>query len=232
MTLPINPSISSASVGKDFLLHVNTGTVAVPVWSLVGGQRSESLSRSADEIDVSCKTNDGWKATKAGLRTWSIDLDGLVLLADTGLAALEQAFMDGAEVNIKLLYPDGSYQTGWGSLTDFSMETPHDGEATIKGTISGNGAIGSRVPNIYPLTATVSKAAATDKVFSIVPTATTVSAVKDGGTALTVTTHYTYSAGTLTIKAAYFTAAAVGTHVFAITTGDGATLAFTVVESA
>lgn len=232
MTLPINPSISSASVGKDFLLHVNTGTVGAPVWSLVGGQRSASLSRSADEIDVSCKTNDGWKATKAGLRTWSIDLDGLVLLADTGLAALEQAFMTGVEIHIQLLYPDGSYQTGWGSLTDFSMETPHDGEATIKGTISGNGAIGSRIPTIYPLTATVSKAAAVDKVFNIVPTTTTVSAVKDGGTALTVTTDYTYSAGTLTIKAAFFTGATVGTHAFTVTTGDEATLAFNVVESA
>jgi TP901-1 family phage major tail protein len=145
ITLPANPSVSSASVGKDFLLKINTGTVEVPVWTLIGGQRSASLSRSADEIDVSNKTNDGWKATKAGLRSWSIDLDGLVLLSDTGLAALEQAFMEGAEINVQLVYPDATTQTGWGSLTDFSMETPHDGEATIKGTISGNGAIGSRV---------------------------------------------------------------------------------------
>jgi TP901-1 family phage major tail protein len=144
LTLPENPSVSSASVGKDFLLKINTGTAGTPTWTLIGGQRSASLSRSADEIDVSNKTNDGWKATKAGLRSWSIDLDGLVLLRDTGLAALEQAFMDGAEVNVQLLYPDATAQTGWGSLTDFSMESPHDGEATIKGTISGNGALSAR----------------------------------------------------------------------------------------
>lgn len=78
------------------------------------------------------------------MRSWSIDLDGLVLLSDTGLAALEQAFMEGAEINVQLVYPDATKQTGWGSLTDFSMETPHDGEATIKGTISGNGALAAR----------------------------------------------------------------------------------------
>ena len=144
LTLPLNPSVSSASVGKDFLLKINTGTVETPTWTLIGGQRSASLSRSADEIDVSNKTNDGWKATKAGLRSWSIDLDGLVLLSDTGLAALEQAFMEGAEINVQLAYPDATTQMGWGSLTDFSMETPHDGEATIKGTISGNGALAAR----------------------------------------------------------------------------------------
>ena len=144
ITLPVNPSTSSATVGKDFLLYVNTGTVAVPVWTVVGGQRGASLSRSAEEIDISHKSSGGWGAKKSGLRSWSIDLDGLVLLSDAGIAALEYAFQTGAEVNIKLEYPDKSYQTGWGSLTDFSTEAPHDGEATLKGTISGNGAITDR----------------------------------------------------------------------------------------
>lgn len=193
--LPTNPSVSSATVGKDYLLYVNTGTVAVPVWTLVGGQRGASLARTADSIDISHKTSGGWKSMKAGLRGWSIDLDGLVLLQDAGLQALEAAFMDGLEVNIKLEYPDGTVQTGWGSLTDFSMETPHDGEASLKGTIEGNGAISARTPAITPLSASMSKAAAADKVFTIAPTSTTVSGITDDGSALTVTTHYTYSSG-------------------------------------
>lgn len=144
ITLPENPSQMSAVVGKDFILNVNTGTVEVPVWTIVGGQRTTSLSRSADEIDISHKTSGGWKSVKAGLRSWSIDLDGLVLLEDTGLKALEYAFMNAKEINIQLVYPDKSTQTGWGSLTDFSLDTPHDGEATIKGTIGGNGPLTER----------------------------------------------------------------------------------------
>lgn len=141
VTLPANPSVSNASVGKDFLLSVNTGTVAVPVWSLIGGQRGSSLSRTADEIDVSHKTSGGWKSMKAGLRGWSIDLDGLVLLTDTGLEALELAFSTGVEVHLKFEYPDETYRTGWASVTDLSIDTPHDGEASLKGTLSGNGAL-------------------------------------------------------------------------------------------
>ena len=225
IVLPVNPSIASACVGKDFLLYVNGGTAVTPEWMLIGGQRSASLSRSADEIDVSNKVSNGWKAVKAGLRKWSIDLGSLVILSDTGLAILENAFMAGAEINTKLLYPDGSYQTGWGSLTDFSLDTPYDGEATIKGTIGGNGALSDRTPSIDPLTATVSLAAIVDKVFNILPTTTTVSRVANGSTALTVTTDYTYLAGVLTLKSTYLDGLVAGSYTFNITTGDGAAIA-------
>ena len=195
ITLPTNPSVSSASVGKDFifLLKINTGTAAVPVWTTIGGQRGASLKRTADEIDVSDKVSGGWKAVKAGLRSWGIDLDGLVVLSDVGLQALEQGFMEGVEINVLLLYPDGTVQTGWGSVTDFSLDTPHDGEATLKGTIGGNGELTVRTPSISPLTATMSLAAAADKVFSILPTTTAVATVKAGATTLELSTDYTYS---------------------------------------
>lgn len=139
ITLPDNPSTQAAEVGKDFLLDVNTGTAAIPTWTLVGGQRNSSLGRTADEIDVSHKTSGGWKSVKAGLRGWSIDLDSLVLLNDLGFQVLEQGFAQGKELNVRLRYPDGTAKMGWGSVTDFSMDTPHDGEASISGTISGNG---------------------------------------------------------------------------------------------
>lgn len=145
VVLPDNPNAQSATtVGKDYLLKVNTGTVAVPVWTQIGAQRSADLNRSADSIDVSHKTSGGWSAKKAGLRSWSIDLGGLMLLSDAGIEALEYAFLNGKEVNIQLVYPDGSTQAGWGSITDFSLSTPHDGAAEISGTIEGNGALGER----------------------------------------------------------------------------------------
>ncbi len=141
VTLPENPSQSSATVGKDYLLYVNTGTVATPVWTLIGGQRGSSLGRTADSIDLSHKTSGGWKSAGAGLRGWSIDLDGLVLLNDTGLEALETAFENGKNIHLKFEYPDGKYRTGWAAVTDLSIETPHDGEASLSGTLEGNGAL-------------------------------------------------------------------------------------------
>lgn len=224
ITLPVNPSVSSASVGKDYLLYINTGTALSPTWTLIGGQRSADLSRSADSIDVSHKTSGGWKSNKAGLRGWSIDLDALVLLSDAALPYLEKAFNDGAEIHVRLQYPNMTEQTGWGSLTDFSLATPHDGEASMTGTIEGNGALSSRSPSVDPVAATVSKASPADKVFTVAPSATTVSAVKIDSVAVVITSGYLYSAGTLTIKSATCGALTIGNHTIEVTTGDGATL--------
>lgn len=224
VALPDNPSTSNIEVGKDFLFYVNKGTAALPVWALVGGQRSSDLKRKRDEIDGSHKTSGGWKITKGGLASWSIDLSSLVILSDEGFAILEAAFDQNKELNIKLEYPDGTAQTGWGTLTGLDLSNAHDAEAEVSGTISGNGALTSRAPSVSPLSATMSKAAAADKVFTIVPSTTTVSSVKNGDTALTLTTHYTYSTGTLTIKSTYLSGLSIGTTTLAITTGDGAVL--------
>ena len=102
INLPSNPDLGAAEVGKDFLLFVNTGTVSTPEWQMIGGQRNSGLTRQAETIDVSHKTSGGWSATKAGLRSWSIDLSGLVLLQDIGVHALAKAFEEGKDVFLKL----------------------------------------------------------------------------------------------------------------------------------
>lgn len=131
---------STATAGKDYLIYLNTGTTeAAPTWTLLGGQRSGDLNREADEIDASHKTSGGWKSTLPGLRSWSIDLETVYLAGDTGAKFLEAAFLVGKQVHVKFEYPDKSFVTGWGSITECSLSTPHDDVATLKGTISGDG---------------------------------------------------------------------------------------------
>lgn len=131
---------STATAGKDYLIYLNTGTTeAAPTWTLLGGQRSGDLNREADEIDASHKTSGGWKSTLPGLRSWSIDLATVYLAGDTGAKFLEAAFLAGKQVHVKFEYPDKSFVTGWGSITECSLSTPHDDVATLKGTISGDG---------------------------------------------------------------------------------------------
>lgn len=131
---------STATAGKDYLIYLNTGTTeAAPTWTLLGGQRSGDLNREADEIDGSHKTSGGWKSTLPGLRSWSIDLETVYLAGDTGAKFLEAAFLAGKQVHVKFEYPDKSFVTGWGSITECSLSTPHDDVATLKGTISGDG---------------------------------------------------------------------------------------------
>ena len=131
---------STATAGKEYLIYLNTGTTeAAPTWTLLGGQRSGDLNREADEIDASHKTSGGWKSTLPGLRSWSIDLETVYLAGDTGAKFLEAAFLAGKQVHVKFEYPDKSFVTGWGSITECSLSTPHDDVATLKGTISGDG---------------------------------------------------------------------------------------------
>lgn len=131
---------STVTAGKDYLIYLNTGTTeAAPTWTLLGGQRSGDLNREADEIDASHKTSGGWKSTLPGLRSWSIDLETVYLAGDTGAKFLEAAFLAGKQVHVKFEYPDKSFVTGWGSITECSLSTPHDDVATLKGTISGDG---------------------------------------------------------------------------------------------
>ena len=131
---------STATAGKDYLIYLNTGTTeAAPTWTLLGGQRSGDLNREADEIDASHKASGGWKSTLPGLRSWSIDLETVYLAGDIGAKFLEAAFLAGKQVHVKFEYPDKSFVTGWGSITECSLSTPHDDVATLKGTISGDG---------------------------------------------------------------------------------------------
>ena len=240
--LPDNPESSPATVGKDYLLSVNVGTAATPEWALIGGQQNSSLARKADSIDASHKTSGGWKVKKAGLKEWSVDLSGLILLdadddngaLEEGLQALDDAFMDGKDANLKFQYPSGAYRTGWAAVTDYEFDVPHDGAAKIKGTLEGNGALSELKMDyaISPTSATVSIAAAVDKQFAISPSSATVSNVKNGAAVLTATTDYTYSSGTLTLKSTYLSGLTAGSDTITVTLGNGTALviALTVTE--
>lgn len=130
-----------ATVGKNYFIYVNVGTDEDKnaQWIKIGGQRGGSLSRKADTIDASHKDSGGWKTTLQGLKEWSIELDTLVMVNDEGLEVLNQAFLDSQLVHLKFEYPDKAYVTGWASITEMSIDAPHDDVATYKGTLSGVG---------------------------------------------------------------------------------------------
>ncbi|MEN6567199.1 MAG: phage tail tube protein [Veillonellales bacterium] len=311
-----NPMAEEATVGKDYLLFVAgiIGNDTSESWNIIGGQTSASIDESTDEIDVTTKTSGGYKATLPGLTSWSIDFDSIALLpnSDTGVEILRRAKIQGARVKIKILYPDGSYRVGWATTTTYTVDAPHDKDATLKGKLSGYGPLSdySTAVNtasataetfyfsnkatatavaegttavdssnyitttkgqiilsasylaglsagehllyvslstggyslialdvtssvtISPTTMSVSKASATDKTFTISPTSATVSSVKNGATALTASTDYTYSSGTLTIKSAYLGGLSTGTATLTVATGAGTNLTITITVTA
>ena len=139
--LPDNPSKATASPGKDTLLYINKGKENAPAWVLVGGQRNTPLSRKANTLDASHKASGGWGANMPGLKSWSIEYSGLVIMTDEGLQILDYCFTESKQAHVKIEYPDKKYRTGWAFITDYNEDNAHDGISTVKVTLQGNGPI-------------------------------------------------------------------------------------------
>lgn len=125
--------------GVNFLLYINTGTVAVPVYTKVAGQKGGTFNRSSDTLDLTSKDNAGWQDEDYGVASWSIEADGLLVESDTGYAALEDAFDDKEFILVRWETAAGNKYQGNALITDFSTEAPYDDSATYSITLNGKG---------------------------------------------------------------------------------------------
>ena len=126
--------------GTDIYVEVNTGTEETPTWIKVGGQGDATLTRSMGTIDVTDKDSQGWEEVLIGNRTAELEFDAFLIEDDAGFEALETAFEDRTEVDLRLTTPTQTYR-GKFILTEFPIEAPKDDSATISFTLKANGAI-------------------------------------------------------------------------------------------
>jgi TP901-1 family phage major tail protein len=130
---------ANAVAGKDILLLVyddNDELLAI------AGQKSLTINRSADTIEVSSKdTEGGWKSSIAGMKEWSIDTDGLYIASDSSMQKLSKAFgnSDPVCLVVKNIKTDTYMFGGQAAITDFPLEAPYDDALTYSVTFSGNG---------------------------------------------------------------------------------------------
>ena len=127
--------------GIDFLIHVNTGTEELPTFKKVGGQRGATLNRSAETLDTTSKDSEGFKEFESAFKEWSIEADGLLVDGDLGFKALEDAFMAGKKVQVRVATPSGAKYTGMAVITDLPLEMPYDDMATYSVTLQGSGVL-------------------------------------------------------------------------------------------
>jgi len=107
----------------------------------VGGQRGATLNRSGEAIDKTTKDSNGWKENDSGLKEWSVDCDGLLVLDDIAYGALETAFMASEAVTVEVALPGGNTYSGSAIITDFPIEAPYDDEVTYSVSFLGTGAL-------------------------------------------------------------------------------------------
>ena len=127
-------------LGIDILVKVNTGTEVSPVWTAIGAQQDATLNRSAGVIAVSTKDATGWVENIAGLNEWSIDCSALLLDSDSAFTKLETCYNSHTRVKVQFTRTGKTY-TGYAFITDFPIEAPVEGCATISITLTGDGAL-------------------------------------------------------------------------------------------
>lgn len=120
---------------KVYISQAGTGKV-------LAGQRSASLSRSADSIDATSKdTEGGWKESLAGFKEWSIDCDGAFVESDEAYAILEDCYINSENVDVYIEMPSGTKYAGNTTITDFPIEFPYDDLVTYSLSLQGSGAL-------------------------------------------------------------------------------------------
>ncbi|MDD2370835.1 MAG: phage major tail protein, TP901-1 family [Firmicutes bacterium] len=127
--------------GKDIVIAIydQTGTSLYAV----GGQQGLKVNRSAENIDTSDKLSGGWASGMAGLKKWSIDTDGGMVVGDPASTILDQAFENGDTIAIKVINikTGKAMYGGLATLSDYSAEAPYDDIVTWSATLEGAGAL-------------------------------------------------------------------------------------------
>ena len=126
--------------GLEVLLYVDVdGTGADP--KCVGGQRNATLSMAADELDITDKTTEGYKAFLVGLKEWTISCDGLVCVGDTAYDALVAAFLAGETIEIELKNAGSFGYKGTVAIASMDFDAQYDDALTYSCELKGASAL-------------------------------------------------------------------------------------------
>lgn len=135
---------SGQAKGNDFLLYVSED--AGGSYTAVAHSSTCTLNVTNDMIDSTSKTSAGWAETTAGLRSWSMDVDGLYVFADTMAADDLFIFMrNRTKVMLKWATDDvaDAFWTGYAYITSLSMDAPNEDNVTFSASFQGHGILSS-----------------------------------------------------------------------------------------
>lgn len=122
--------------GVDVLLYTQVGDAR----TVVGGQSGATLNRETNVIEVTSKES-GWAENLSGIKSWSIECEGYVVVSDQAYEALEEAWEDGVEIDAEIVVPSGKTYTGKAIIASFPLEAPQDDAMTFSLTLQGTGAL-------------------------------------------------------------------------------------------
>ena len=108
--------------------------------TLIGGQQNCSINRETETSDVTTKDSGIWSEAEAIGLSWSVDLDGLVVVGDAGLKALETAWENLQQVDVKY-GTSTNYKSGKAIITSLSSNSANKEKTTYSVSLQGVGAL-------------------------------------------------------------------------------------------
>ena len=108
--------------------------------TLIGGQQNCSINRETETSDTTTKDSGVWSEAEAIGLSWSVDLDGLVVVGDEGLKALETAWENLQQVDVKY-GTSTNYKSGKAIITSLSSNSASKEKTTYSVYLQGVGAL-------------------------------------------------------------------------------------------
>lgn len=131
---------TKATAGKSWVACIFDSTGAKLL--AVAGQKSLKINRSANTIDTSSKdTKGGWSSAVAGVKSWSIDVDGVFVGSDEAHKELGKAFSADTPLCLKI-YDTKAKKTLYGGLailTKYDIDAPLEDFVSYQTSFQGLG---------------------------------------------------------------------------------------------
>ena len=114
--------------GIDVVLSIND--------KKVGGQNNATLNRTMSPIKITNKINGEWENSLAGVKSWSLNCNGLVVKDEEAFQELEACFNNGIAVTVSLADANKTY-IGSALITNFPVSAPYNTNFSYSITLLG-----------------------------------------------------------------------------------------------
>lgn len=108
--------------------------------TVIGGQQGASINMESETTETTTKDSGDWAEAEVTGLSWSVDLDGLVVIGDEGLKALKTAWRTKTLVDVKYGTPT-NYESGKAIISSYSQNSPAKEKSTYSVSLQGVGAL-------------------------------------------------------------------------------------------
>ncbi len=128
--------------GVDVLVSVDIEGVQ----TVIGGQSGATLNRETNLIEVTSKDDGQWASSVPGVRSWSIEAEGFVVVDDKALDALETICLTNGQVTVDVAFPPGKPSAGTALIESLPLERPADDAVSFSLSLTGTGPLTVTAP--------------------------------------------------------------------------------------